>query len=124
MTHQEIIQNLKACSTGDPSECHKCSMEYDCGCSDRLMAAAANMLEADAQPQKTADEMFRELGYERAYKGFVSVTYQKIEPYVDLIIEVNTAHKIVNISNGYESYTIPFDIFKAGCKLLDEIGVE
>ncbi len=88
MNREEIIQNLRWCANGP--ECSECSVGFGRGCMDNLIRMAADMLEADGadmkitesvageiaklnekldailrgdQPQKSADEMFRELGY-------------------------------------------------------------
>ncbi len=47
MEISEIIKSLRVCSTGGPESCGQCCLKYDCGCADKIMRAAADMLAAD-----------------------------------------------------------------------------
>lgn len=114
-------------SKSENDDCQNCIHQRICDLWMRQESQDASCFVDDCfmakqkETEKTADDMFRELGYERAYRGFSSVTYQKSAPDVDPIIEINKAHKLVHISNGYESYTIPFDVLNAACKAVDEM---
>ncbi len=127
MNREEIIQSLRACANGP--ECSECSVGLECGCMDNLMRMAADMLEADSKPQKTADEMFRELGYKKVFRpeGYLTL-YQR---YCDLPKKT----RLVGVSNeghieawwdddekgrgDYDFFDVPE--IRAACKLLDEM---
>lgn len=130
MEREEIIQSLRRCATkknGDCEEnCPRYAFKENTGiftseCESGLMFRAADMLEADEKPEKTADEMFRELGYVRDTK------HNKHGP----IIYVKDSLSITIDYDGYctvaddgETIGIEPAENRAVCKLLDKMGVE
>lgn len=161
MNRGELIKNLRACANNDPRFCKQCSLDYGYDCVKRLMRAAANMLEVDREdtvitesavgqlaklnekldvilqgdkPQKTADEMFRELGYEKENLECGAHIIQ----YLLKNTGFGIAHRITIVKGYGASASVailerpdseaPCDFLsneiRAVCKLLDEMGAE
>lgn len=52
MTREEIIKSLRVCVSGG---CYGCSVEYGLNCFNKLMQAAADMLEQDGKELAAVD---------------------------------------------------------------------
>lgn len=133
MTREELIKSLRCCSNPKNASCLNCAL-FDSNCADRcsddLMQAAADMLEQDGKQEKTADEMFRELGY--CQKGTVGCgvrydTKEKLNGFFSAkAIVLNTKEGVAEKAEYPKGFGRPFEFaeLRAVCKLLDEMGVE
>ncbi len=165
MTREELIRSLRICAGENGGSCYGCAVEASLDCSEKLVQAAADMLESDLHEiksekmdvetrncsgircpmqngtvdpahcqvmdcpnftagAKTADEMFRELGY-KGYTSYGNTTvYYKMERGVSLEIRVTSEGNIrMSMGDGMPLDATPQEI-RAVCKLLDEMGVE
>ncbi len=57
MTREELIKSLRVCTNSGSNGCFGCTLLSNRDCVDRLIQAAADMLEQDGKQEKTADEM-------------------------------------------------------------------
>lgn len=161
MGREELIKSLRICAGGNGGDCYGCYAEAGLDCSEKLMQAAADMLEQDEsllhecvkpsieraanvlnsmwdllkenlapQNEKTADEMFRELGYERISEDNDSyILYCR-----DVELNGEKHQRVIEITeNGHVNASWDdegnYDFFEFAeirtvCKLLDEMGVE
>lgn len=110
-----------------------CEVVEEEGCQCDRGGCVANMLEADSRPQKNADEMFREMGYEKSepfsdsdeiaqywYDGGKSERNAKIS-----ITEDGYVRSREVWDSGEETgLDLTIDELHAVCRLLDEMGAE
>lgn len=120
MNREEIIQSLRACGNG--VGCYNCAVKCENGCRDNLMRIAADMLEADGKPEKTADEMFRELGYSKTLRSVTEPDPREIS-YANNIFEIGaTPYEVYKFNHVLREITAFSNIeLPAVCKLLGEM---
>ena len=132
MEREELIKNLRFCADAgcgfDARGCSSCVRPHDEDCTEFLMRAAANMLEADlheSKSEKTADEMFRELGYVQKQRNDHVATYRS--DLHQIVLRYNLAEKFAEkrmVGYYWEACNLTLSEIRAVCKLLDEERVE
>lgn len=143
MNHDKLIQSIRACNGKAGEACADCVIGYKHGCVGALKRAAADMLEQDSEKLsvcyenaeqvlanlkeinamldevKSADEMFRELGYEK--EPCISEWLGRYTRGSDCICVSGLL--VWSEKNGKpRAFALPE--LRAVCKLLDEMGVE
>lgn len=82
------------------------------------------MLETDAKPKKTADEMLSELGYEKYERDDGTLLYILDCQLKAIVVKTCDIYFLWNTPKGWENAPATFPEIRAACKLLDEMGVE
>lgn len=125
MTREEMIKALRCCANPALGSCGNCPYwEDNVSCIRKLTKDAADLLESDlheSKSGKTADEMFRELGYEMEGENNFNISYK--EKNAPSVITYNKEMNIFSCTMYGQYYGFTPEELRAVCRLLDEIGV-